>query len=675
MCLLLYTKFNNKPNKIYAGFISFYESEPELVAASHYLSNVFYLIWLIQRCPKKCFEDINYFGKYALNLIYPYQCAWRNDSGYYTELYDKIPLGVPKLKEYYVKTLEKFKDAINNKKTTEVIKILRDDCLTYYLTNIQNVDKEKIQLYISKCYDIISLHLNKIFNNKEFQTYVMADNMKIVIYITIFTEFVLKLLIKENVQIMNPPNDFFVEVGGHNVVIPLLIKYNSEESCKVVARFGYDNNIKYNVTEINNIMEANNSLNEIFKLDTNNDILVKVLFNYKLNDIKYIREFQQKLSEEYNISISPYSVIPAFGRIIEYIEDGDLYNKLNKNYDLLTYRIKKGVLNPIKELSEFIETSLYYMKQYAELINRFIETYHSAGYVFFDWRLLNVGVNQNNKVVIVDSDLLNIEKIIKNEILLIPQTHGMHPTFNSTGPANAKEEIILAQEIFYRQLGNKEQVLQKDEFDKLVEEIKKGNNYEEIKYLIEYYKKYDNYIIFKDFVLNMFNIHFQINIIMDKLAVDSDRLFGNRDPFLSFCDDIYNEIHFDNIYGTEYNYLYLLGLYDILAKNDGENRFSDKNTIDVFNEIIAFIDNLIDFNKKIQSQCREGKISLPKKTTCKLMCDLINYFYIIPVKHCFNKGEINHAREIDENKCTMYSRKYDDEITIISIKDIEPKLI
>ena len=212
LCLLLYLKFNNKHNKITAGFISFYKSGPELIVISNYLSNVFYLIWLVKKYPKECFNSN--FGEYALNLIYPYTHIIKTNSEYYNKLYNEIPLHNQNLKECYEKTLEKLNKAINKKDVKEIILLLRTDCLTYYLYNINIEDKEKIYQYINDYSNIISLYLNRILNNQNFENKIIAletppntdelikllsskciINEKVVIYITIFTEFMLKMLI------------------------------------------------------------------------------------------------------------------------------------------------------------------------------------------------------------------------------------------------------------------------------------------------------------------------------------------------------------------------------------------------------------------------------------------------------------------------------------------------
>ena len=667
LCLLLYTKFNHKSNKVYAGLMTFYKSDNiELIATSNYLSSILYLKWFMEKQPKKRFKDVDVLGEYILNMIYPYNSKFDIGSGYSAKLYNKIPLNETNLKDCYEKTLKKLKEPIQRRNIYLIIEILKDDGLTYYLHNMkENVDKEKIRQWIKNYYNIISSYLNKIFRNEKFQDKIMIDNGKVIIYITIFTEFMLRLLILENVQIMDPPFDFFVGIGGFNVAIPLLIKYDSEEPYKVVARFGHENLIQHDAAKINRIAETYNSMNQIFKLDTRGDILVKVLFNYELNNIDDTRDFQQRLSEEYNINIDPYNVIPAYGRIIEYIKDGDLNHKLDDSYkSFLSNKNENDFSHPIIELSKFIDTNLYYMKQYAELAIRFIKTYHTAGYIYCDWKLQNVGVNQKDKVVIVDSDLLNIEKIIKKKQNII-QTHRTYPTFKYRCPITPDERITLVREIFYRQLGNKKQVLQETEFNELVDQIHNENKHEKIEYLIEYYKKYDNYIMFKDIILNILLIYF-------KIAMNMDSVFTNVDPFLVFCKHLRQEIKFDIEFSMKYNYLYLLGLYDILAKNNGEDRFSDENTINVFNEIAIFIDNLLKNIQELKKYTYPYNTSVNKKIIYESIRDLINYFYIIPVKYCFEKGETDHAYEIHENTYDEYTRKSDVDIDINNGNNIEP---
>lgn len=115
LCLLLYLKFNNKHNKISAGFISFYKSTPELVVISNYLSNVFYLTWLLEEYHNECFDPRSNFGEYILNLIYPYTDTIKSNSHYYQKLYNETPTYNQNLIKCYKETLVKLNEAIKER--------------------------------------------------------------------------------------------------------------------------------------------------------------------------------------------------------------------------------------------------------------------------------------------------------------------------------------------------------------------------------------------------------------------------------------------------------------------------------------------------------------------------------------------------------------------------------
>ena len=601
-----YTNLNLNSNVISGGFFTFYKYDECAKIVVDYLSNIYYICYLIQTS-KVIKLKSNELTELILEIIYP-TGRLNSDNEYFINICDVKTSELIEYKTYFNllnKSISKFKK--RDDKINSIINFCLNEGADYYLEQLKFQDKEKSKELIFKYYDITIPYIKKIiqyevfdnldetFNKKvdklilsDKSTFNSYDSYKLVF--TSLIELIMNIDIKTKYKILDiKEDDFFIISGSYNIVIPICLEIENKKTLKVL-KIEYLSPTYLTYTE-QFCQYLNHNDNTIFDLDKDKNILITPILNIPLIEIdineygelqdENIEKFQLYMKQKYNINLNSYNLIPAYGKVFEFIPHGDLLNLLHNYTEKHT------------NVVDLIVDMLFMYYKIIELYIRFIDVYHKNDYIYCDWKLSNLGLDNNKNVVIIDVDLIKtFDVLVQNDTYKI--THFILDYGNNKRiPSVAKDDILkTSKSIFNRDIKNN-CLINKTEYECLKNELENEMIYtsDSMKYREKYLFQLDNYIMFRDIILNLLIFVRTIFSLFSKnINKDLKSLYRKYKKEISNISIIEN-----------FNVDILLSIYDKFYSNDlNMSRFNDKDSKIVFNSLKEFIKtciNNLNYNK------------------------------------------------------------------------------